>query len=448
MRLTTRPVRTAAPGPRSADRAARRPRRPRRRTGSDGNDEAGGTDDMDGSLSYLPAAAMAGALALRLPALLRDWRDPLVRPVCALIALSGAAFLCSAPTAAAAVDRLTGTANASAVLASCLLNACGAACLVLLAHWRGGTPRALRRTTRRLVLGHGAVITGIVVLFLLGDAPAEGPRDLDTYYATAPYLREMIVLHLVALAVAVVAMIHLCRRWARRVRGWLRAGLTVVVVGHVCVLASLAARSAAVAARWYGGDLDALSSCAAPVLASVGAQVSAVGFALPLAGPRLADGWAARSAYHRLGPLWRELRPVSAHRDRAVRMSWWTPAGLRVVHREAQIHDGMLALYPYFDAGVRAAARAAALAAGSGADRARAEADAAMVVAALRARTADPEGRVAGSAEAADAPPGLADGPRDLVRISLALRRSPVVAAVRGRSAARPGSGVPERAPR
>jgi hypothetical protein len=141
--------------------------------------------------------------------------------------------------------------------------------------------------------------------------------------------------------------------------------------------------------------------------------------------------------------LWRELKPVSVPEDRAVRISWWSPAELQVTQRESDIHDGMLSLYPYFDSEVRSRAYGAAVAAGFSSAEAHAQADAAMVTVAVRARAADPEGRVISSAEEAAAPPATgspfagADGPRDLVRMSIALRRSPVVEAARGQATTR-----------
>lgn len=106
-----------------------------------------------------------------------------------------------------------------------------------------------------------------------------------------------------------------------------------------------------------------------------------------------------------------------------------------MTQRESDIHDGMLSLYPYFDSEVRAKAYTAAVAAGSDPVQARAEADAAMVTAAVRAKEDDPEGRVISSATA-DAPAPPAENPRDLVRMSIALRQSPVVAAAREWAAA------------
>lgn len=411
---------------------------------------------MDGSSYYLPAVVMAAALLVKAPALWRSWRDPLLRSVCTLMALTGLVFLFAAPPTIAEVNAIVGIANISAPLVYCLLSAFSAACLVLIVNWRGGPAESTRRVTRRWILGYGAVIVALLVLFLLGDAPVERLRDFDTYYADEPFIREMIVLYLGALAVAGVAMNVMCGRWALQVQGRLRAGLLIIVGGHLFNLAYLTAKFIAVIARWNGANLDYLSSDSAPALASVGAQISAVGFCFPPACRRVGDTWSTWSTYRRLGPLWRELRPVSPHAGRAMRISWWSPAELQVTQRESDIHDGMLSLYPYFDAGLRADAYHAALATGCDPAEAQAEADAAMVTAAVGARTADPQGRVVNSAEAADAsalsPPAAAsyasrstEGPRDLVRMSLALRRSPVVAAARERHRAGARSEVRER---
>jgi hypothetical protein len=248
----------------------------------------------------------------------------------------------------------------------------------------------------------------------------------------------------VALTVAGVAMNVMCWRWALQVDGWLRAGLLTIAVGFLFNVPYAATKFIAVVARWNGANLDGLSTDVAPVLASVGAQVSAVGFLLPLACQRIGDSWTTWSTYRRLGPLWRELRTVSAHADHAVRISWWSSAELQVTQRESDIHDGMLSLYPYFDSEVRSLAYDAAVTAGSEPAQAQAEADAAMVTAAVRARAADPEGRVISAAEAATTPAASAEGPRDLVRMSMALRQSPVVAAVRGRAATRSESDFHE----
>lgn len=392
---------------------------------------------MKGQDYYTPAAAMAIALAFKLPALRNNWRDPLLRSVCALLTLAGAVFTFAAPPTIEAVNRWTGIPNFSAPLVYCLITAFSAACLVLIVNWRGGPPEQTRRVSRRWILGYSAVIVMLTVLFALGDAPVERLRDFDTYYANTPFIREMIALYLVAHNVAAFVMVAMCWRWSLQVRGWLRAGLMIIVLGYMFNLSYDATKMTAVIARWTGHDLDWLSTSVAPPVASIGANISAVGFVLPLVFQRLSDSWQNWSTYRRLGTLWREVRTAGPGGAPSVRMAWWSAAELRMIQRESDIHDGFLHLGPYFDQDQRDTALARALEAGADEETARAVADAAMVAAAVRARSADPEGRVIGASE--EGAPLSGDGPRDLVRISHALRNSPVVAECR-RQAALSGS--------
>lgn len=394
---------------------------------------------MDGPDYYIPAAALGIALAFKMPGMRRDWRDPMLRSVCALLILGAATFFFAAPPTIAAVNRVTGVPNFSAPLVYCILSAFSASCLVLLVNWRGGPPEETRRISLRWMAAYSVVVGALVLLFLLGEAPVERLRDLDTYYARTPYIREMIALYLAAHSVAAVGMTVLCWRWSLKVSGWLRGGLVTIVVGSLFNLAYGVTKSAAVAARWAGHDWDDLSTLAAPPLASAGALLSAVGFILPLVGQRVSDSWHTWAVYRRLGTLWRELRSAAPQGTPSVRISLFSPAELRVIQRESDIHDGMLLLDPYFDRVLREDSYAEALAAGADPRQAHAVADAAMVAAALRARAADPEGQIVRSAEAYT--PVAAAGPRDLVRMSLALRQSPVVEAARTR-AARSESGT------
>ncbi|MCB5168932.1 hypothetical protein LG634_29460 [Streptomyces bambusae] len=393
---------------------------------------------MNGGDYYIPAAAMWVALAFKVPALRANWRDPLLRSVCALLALAGAVFAFAAPPTISAVNRFTGIPNVSAPLVYCLITAFSASCLILIVNWRGGPPEETRRVSRLWIRGYAAVVVALVVLFVLGDAPEERLRDLDTFYASTPYIREMIVLYLVAHNVAAVVMVAMCWRWALQVRGWLRTGLTIIVIGYLFNLSYDVTKFAAIGARWAGTDWDGLSTYLAPPLASAGALVSSVGFVLPLVCQRAADHWQVWATYRQLGTLWHELQRAASDRTTAVRIAWWSPADLRVTQRESDIHDGFLTIGPWFDAGLRADAYARAVAGGADEVTAEAVADAAMVAAAVRARRADLD---AGTAEIdQEHPAAPVARPRDLVRISHALRHSPVVAAAR-REAARSESG-------
>ena len=108
-------------------------------------------------------------------------------------------FFFAAPPTIGEVNDVIGITNFSAPLVYCLLTAFSAACLVLIVNWRGGPPEETRRVSRRWVIGYSVVIVALVVLFVLGDTPVERLVDFDTYYANEPFVREMIVLYLVAL---------------------------------------------------------------------------------------------------------------------------------------------------------------------------------------------------------------------------------------------------------
>ncbi|WP_330333561.1 hypothetical protein OHS33_30145 [Streptomyces sp. NBC_00536] len=387
---------------------------------------------MKGLDFYIPAGVLVIAFTCKLPGLTRHWRDPLVRAVSVLLLVASSVFFFAAPPTIAAVNRITGIRNFSAPLVYCILTAFSASCLLLLINWRGGPDARARTLSRWCVGSYSAVILSQFSLFAIGGAPVERLRDFDTYYANTPYIREMILIYLVAHTVAAVVMTVLCRRWSLHVRGSLRSGLILMVCGFMLNLVFDAAKFAAVGARWAGQDLDVLSTTVAPPVASFSALLIGTGFVLPLVVQRLSALYQTWATYHRLGPLWRELHAVVPHGSRAVRISWWSPADLRVTQRVADIHDGILHLDPYFDHGLRDRTRAAALAAGAGTAQADATAEAVMVAAAVRARAADPEEKVIGSADAYTS--AGVEGPRDLVRISRALR-SPAVARTRRHAA-------------
>ncbi|MGW2813458.1 MAB_1171c family putative transporter [Streptomyces sp. NPDC001415] len=382
----------------------------------------------------LPAILLLTAFACRLPGMRHTWRDPLLRTVNALLAVASSVFFFAAPTTIAAVNRITGVPNFSAPLVYSILTAFSASCLVLIINWRGGPPEAARRATLRCIAAYTVVIVSLFTLFALADAPVERLRDLDTYYANTPYMREMIVLYLVAHTVAALVTTWLCWGWSVKVHGWLRAGLVLIVTGYLLNLVFDAVKYTAVTARWFGRNLDYLSTGAAPPAASMSALLIGSGFIIPLIGPRLSDTWRTWSAFRKLGPLWRAMHAAPASPGAAVKMAWWSPVELRLTQRESGILDGFLTLAPYFDRSLRSDARGAAIRSGAEPAQAEAVADAAMIAAALAARARDPEGTALDSADQDTAP--SVERARDLVGVSQAYRRSTIVEAVR-RSAAR-----------
>ncbi|MEU1533517.1 MAB_1171c family putative transporter [Streptomyces fagopyri] len=387
---------------------------------------------MGASTYYIPALALWAGLAAKLPELVRSWRDPLVRWVCWVIFLGGAGFAFAAPPTVAAVNRTSGVPNLAALLVYAVVSAYSASCLVLILHWRGGPAGHVRRLARRWQIGYAVVIVVLILLFVLGDAPVERRTDLDTYYAGAPWIGQMIVLYLLGHMTAAVATTVLCWRWALRVDGWLRAGLWLLVTGWLLNLSFSTLKLTAVVARWTGRNWDVLSTVLAPGLVGLAATVATVGFTLPLYGPRLVSLWCEVTTWRRLGPLWRELSSASPGVPLAAPIPWYSSSAMRLTQRETGIQDGLNLVRPHLDDRVRSHAQTSARAAGYGTEDAFRVGLAAMIAAAVRSHRED-----APASRAAVARNTVAFASRaTLVGVARALRTSPVVLAARAAAVA------------
>ncbi|MER5292770.1 MAB_1171c family putative transporter [Streptomyces pharetrae] len=342
---------------------------------------------MNALTNYSSAGLLWLGLLLKSPDLLRHRHDPYLRSICAVLALAGLCFLLGAPPTVGAVNRLSGVPNLAAPVTYVAITAYSAASQVLIVRWRGGP--GMRRTARRWVLAYTAVVTGIVVTFVLGEAPVERRTDLDTYYASTPYIREMILLyllgHLTACAVTTVSAL----RWARRVRGWLRAGLATLGLGTLCGAGYSVSKLIAVFAHWAGHDWSALDRNVSPAAAGLGAVVTVAGILVPLAGPRLTDWRRARRTYARLEPLERALDDILARRAlRLPRPRWASPA-TRLMWRQTSIHNALGYLDAYVDCALYDETLRAALRTTGDPQRASAVAWATVIAAAVR-EAADP----------------------------------------------------------
>jgi hypothetical protein len=448
---------------------------------------------MNGLTNYVSCGVLWLGLAVKAPDLVRHRRDPYLRSICGVLGLAGLCFLLGAPPTVGAVNRLSGVANLAAPLTYAAITAYGAASQVLIVRWRGGP--GVRRTTRRWIAAYTGVILGIAVTFALGDAPVERRTDLDTYYATTPFIAEMIVLYLVAHLVAATVTLASALAWARQVAGWLRAGLLVLGAGTLCNAGYSATKLAAVAARWAGHDWSPLDTGVSPAAAGLGALLTSVGVLLPLTGPRLTAWHRAWRTYTRLAPLERELDGVLTRRALRLPRPRWSSPPTRLIWRQTSIHNALGHLDGAWDpllyarthetalastgdpARAEATAWAAVITAAAhrdeGVDAVRVPAEGAVRVPALRAvpaglrapsplRLAVPPGPAAGPALRLAVPPGPAvtpalrlavppgpgatplarpgapsaadghgAGPVDLVGIADALRESALVAAVR-----------------
>ena len=391
---------------------------------------AGFVNEFYPSFWWIPAGVLTAALVIKLPTIVRLWSDPLLRAVGGVLLIACAVFVFVAPSTIARVNRITGVPNISAPWVYSLLTAFCGSCLLLIIAWRNGLSDRSAPTVRAVrwvVAGSLGVITTLWVLFALADAPVERLRDLDTYYANTPYMREMIMLYLLAQAVATVITSGLIWNWVRTdgLDAWLRWGLKFLGVGYAAQLSFYAVKLPAVAARWTGHDLDWLSTAVAPPLACLSALLIAVGFILPHAGQYLHERWRVRLAHHRLRPLYLLMRTVNGSGVSFVLRA--TPE-LRLIRRETFIRDVLLPLARHIDEDHRRRTYEAALTLGHEPGRAGALASAVAIQDAVGARRWSTDADTAHD-------PDTTDLLRDIATVSGALRHPDELLAVRTRAA-------------
>ncbi|MDT0612064.1 MAB_1171c family putative transporter [Streptomyces lancefieldiae] len=369
---------------------------------------------MNGLINYISCGVLWLGLVVKAPDLLRHRGDPYLRAICTVLGLAGLCFLLGAPPTVGAVNRLSGVPNLAAPLTYAAITGYCAASQVLVVHWRGG-PR-VHRTARRWTLAYAAVVLGIAVTFALGDAPVERRTDLDTYYATTPFLAEMIVLYLVAHLSAVTVTAVSALRWARQVRGGLRAGLALLGTGSVCGAGYSVAKLVAVGGRWSGRDWPALGTTVPPAAAGLGALLTVVGVLVPLVAPRVTEWRRARRTYARLEPLERALDDLLTRRTLRLPRPRFASPTTRLMWRQTSVHNALSHLDAYFDRDLYDRTHAGVLAATGDPQRAEAAAWAAAITAALR-REAAPQGEVPPS-DGAGPLPDRVPGPAALGRIA------------------------------
>ncbi|MFI8202345.1 MAB_1171c family putative transporter [Streptomyces sp. NPDC085937] len=380
---------------------------------------------------WIPTGVLTAALVIKLPTIVRLWRDPLLRAVGGLLLLACTVFVFVAPTTIARVNRLTGVPNISAPWCYSLLTAFCASCLLLIIAWRNGLSdrsAATRRAMRWVVSLYSGVIVALWVLFFLADASEERLRDLDTYYANTPFMREQILLYLLAHTVAVLITCRLLWNWVQTagLDAWLRWGLKCLGVGYALNLVFDAAKLTAVGARWTGNDLDWLSTDLAPPVACLSAILIAVGFILPHAGQYLHERWRVRLAHHRLRPLYELMRSANG---RSVPLLLRATPELRLIRRETFIRDELLSLARHIDEERRARTREAARGLGFPPERAGALANAVAILEAVECRRRSPDGEGTQDSDTTDLL-------REIGAVSRELRRPHTVEAVRARAAA------------
>ncbi|MFI9603361.1 MAB_1171c family putative transporter [Streptomyces sp. NPDC052043] len=332
----------------------------------------------------LPTALLAIALAVKAPTFVRAWRDPDVRATTLLLTFATAVLVVITPVNIHRLNVLTGVPNIAAPWAYSFLTAVNATGLTMIMRWREAPSEGRRRRMTRIYWIYAAVGVGLWATFLLADAPEPRIYDLDTYYAGTPWMREHILLYVLAHMVSSLVAASMLWRWLPEVTNrWLKSGVVFLQIGFALGLVFDIAKLIAVGARWFGTDLDWLSTQAAPPFALLEAVFVALGFIAPQAGPALQSWSRDQRDYRRLRPLWhavRVVKPASA----AARLGFWAPLDLRLIQRQQRIHDALRLLAPYLDQGLYRQAYEAAAAAHD-ADRAHGIAGALAIQAATDA---------------------------------------------------------------
>ncbi|MFD4609398.1 MULTISPECIES: MAB_1171c family putative transporter [unclassified Streptomyces] len=374
----------------------------------------------------LPTALLAIALAFKTPTFLRAWRDPDVRATTLLLTWATAVLVVINPINIHRLNVLTGVPNIAAPWAYSFLTAFNATGLTMIIRWREAPSEGRRRRMIRIYWIYAAVGVGLWATFLLAHAPEPRVYDLDTYYACTPWMREHILLYVLAHMVSALVATYMLWRWLPEVTNrWLKTGVVFLQLGFASGLVFDVTKLIAVSARWLGADLDVLSTKAAPPFALMEAILVALGFIAPQTGPALQRWSRDQRDYRRLRSLWRVVRVVRTAAATA-RLGIWAPVDLRLMQRRQRIHDALRLLAPYLDQGLYQQAYEAAAAA-HGADEAHGIAGAVTVQAATDAYR-DQTPIVGGRPQ--QAAPDIAD---HIDAVSRALSRPRLIGSIRRR---------------
>ncbi|MEU7061415.1 MAB_1171c family putative transporter [Streptomyces sp. NPDC046197] len=337
---------------------------------------------MSSLINYASGGLLWLGLLVKIPDLVRHRRDPFLRAICSVLGFAGLSFFLGAPPTVGAINDVSGIRNLAAPLTYASITAVSASSLVLIVYWRGG--HHVQRTARRWITGYAILLGGIAATFAIGDTPLERRTDFDTFYATTPFIREMIVLYLVGHLTAAGVTTVLSLRWAREVHGWLRAGMVTLGIGMAFNCGYSISKLTAVVARWCGRDWSMLGTTVSPAAAGFGALLSTAGIVIPLAGHRLSVMARSWRTYVRLGPLERELDGVLVRQVLRNPRPRWPSPDTRLMWRQTSIHNALHHLDAFLDFDLFESARAAAFQVTGDGQRAEAAAWAAVISAAAR----------------------------------------------------------------
>ncbi|MGW5676341.1 MAB_1171c family putative transporter [Streptomyces sp. NPDC003860] len=297
----------------------------------------------------LPTVLLIAGLSLKSPTIIRSWKDPNSRATWLVLLFASAVFVSVTPPNIQNINAFTGVPNIAAPWTYSMINAFCGACLTMLITWREEPSQRRDTRIRRVWITYGGIVAALWATFLMADVPQSRARDLDTFYANTPWMREHIVLYLLGYLISTVVSAWMIWTWISKVReGWLRAGLVSLQLGHACGIVFVTAKFLAIGARWTGTDWDDLNVLIAPPFAILGGTLVALGFILPVVGPFLQQWPRDQLTYWTLKPLVRAVQQVTPSPATAP-VGRFAPLDLRLLQRQTQILDGLLQLAPHYD---------------------------------------------------------------------------------------------------
>nr|WP_252980784.1 MAB_1171c family putative transporter [Streptomyces chartreusis] len=308
----------------------------------------------------IPTTLLAVALLLKAPTFIRAWRDHDVRATTVLLTCATMVLVVITPVNIERLNQWTGVANMASPWAYSFLTTFCATALTMIMRWREEPSPRRQRRIRLIYWIYAGIVAALWLTFLIAHVPEPRIYDLDTYYASTPWMREHILLYLLAHGVSVIVATAMLWRWYPEVTNpWLRTGVVCLILGFASGVIFDVFKLLAIGARWMGTDWDGLSTFVAPPFALMEAILVAFGFIVPQAGPSLHKWFRDQHEYRRLRPLWREVNSLPASAATA-RFGLWVPLELRLVQRRQRIHDALRILTPYLDTGLYQRAQAAA----------------------------------------------------------------------------------------
>ncbi|MFY1631756.1 MAB_1171c family putative transporter [Solwaraspora sp. WMMB335] len=366
---------------------------------------------MDTPLYALCAAAGWLAFGYKLIDLRRDRDNRVLRAmVYAFFAFAAGVTFAVGPVAEA-VDRATGLANLAKLAAHAGVMGIAANSQILLLFLARPPGVAAGRARRRVFAS--VLAFGLLTALWTATLGSSQPVRLAVEDARHPTVASYLLVYLGVFVYYCADVARLCWHFSHVTpRRWLRRGLRVAAVGAVTGLLYCAVKAGYLLAYWLGRRPGGEQEIAA-VLVTTSALAMLAGFTLPTWGPAVDRGrvWVQRQrSWRRLAPLWHAVAVAAPHLvldERAHhRIVAFRDIDYALHRRITEIRDGRLALRPYIDERVAAAAGRLAATAGLVGDSRTALVEATMIAAGSRQARAGAPARQPDFTEPHDPPGG------------------------------------------